>query len=208
MPHELGVPADLDTGCLPTEANIYNLHKKLRDEGIKSGQWKNGTVSVREVAKVTCQEVQKQWSKTDITTILTIDPEKAVKEVCRVVNKAQTLQKLPVHKRKSDFGHEMNCLLDFSVCQHTDTGSCDCTEANKVPEQWRDFLSDQRGKRQQCSFLNHQRLRAATVFHPEVTFEEIEARENEKKSDERKVKEAEMQERAKTKLGEERKLLK
>ena len=197
MPHELGVPADLDSGCLPTKVDIYNLYKKLRDEGIKSGQWKNGTVSLREVAKVTCQEVQKQWSKTDITTIFSEHPEKAVKEVCGVVLQAQKLQKIPVHKRKSDFGHELLCLLDFSVCQHTDTGSCDCTEANKVPEQWREFLSDQRGERQQCSFLNRQRLRAATVFHPEVTPEEIKDRENEKKRQERKVKEAEMQERAK-----------
>ena len=80
MPHELGVPADLDSGCLPTKADIYNLYKKLRDEGIKSGQWKNGTVSLREVAKVTFQEVQKQWSKTDITTIFSEHLEKAVKK--------------------------------------------------------------------------------------------------------------------------------
>ena len=46
------------------------------------------------------------------------------------------------------------------------------------------------------------------VFHPEVTPEEIKNRENEKKRQERKVKEAEMQERAKNKLEEERKALK
>ena len=51
-------------------------------------------------------------------------------------------------------------------------------------------------------------MRGATVFHPEVTPEEIKDRENEKKRQERKVKEAEMQERAKNKLEEERKALK
>ena len=55
----LGVPAALDPGCLPTEAAVYNLHVKLLEDGITSGKWKNGSVSLPEVARETYEEVEK-----------------------------------------------------------------------------------------------------------------------------------------------------
>ena len=65
-----------------------------------------------------------------------------MKDICRVLNEAQKLQKHPVHKRKSDFGNEMYHPLNFFVFQHIDPRLCDCIETNKVLQQGRDFLSD------------------------------------------------------------------
>ena len=68
----LGEPGDLQTGCLPTKKSVYNLYKKILDDMIKSGQWKQGNVKTAEIAKLVSKEVSVQWGKTDIPTLFTI----------------------------------------------------------------------------------------------------------------------------------------
>ena len=53
----LGEPASLDQGCLPTKKSIYNLYKKVWNDGVESGKWINGSVRVCEVMKVVGDEV-------------------------------------------------------------------------------------------------------------------------------------------------------
>ena len=61
----LGEPAALDPGCLPTKKSIYNLYKQVQNDGVKSGKWKNGTMTVADVVEVVSEEVAAQWGKTD-----------------------------------------------------------------------------------------------------------------------------------------------
>ena len=98
----------------------------------------------------------------------------------KVVTKGKVMLKTKATNRKSNFGEEFDTLLDLASCQHVTTESCDCSEENKVPVEWKEFLADQRGSRQLNHTLNKLRLRASTVFHPAVTAEEKEAQEEEK----------------------------
>ena len=147
----LGEPASLDQGCLPTKKSIYNLYKKVWNDGVESGKWINGSVRVCEVMKVVGDEVASQWGKTDIPTLFSSNPTKAKKELMKVVTKGKVMLKTKVTNRKSNFGDEFDTLLDLASCQHVTTESCDCSEENKVPVEWKEFLADQWGSQQ----LNH-----------------------------------------------------
>ena len=196
MTSVLGEPASLDQGCLPTKKSIYNLYKKVWNDGVESGKWINGSVRVCEVMKVVGDEVASQWGKTDIPTLFSSNPTKAKKELMKVVTKGKVMLKTKVTNRKSKFGEEFDTLLDLASCQHVTTESCDCSEENKVPVEWKEFLADQRGSRQLNHTLNKLRLQASTVFHPAVTAEEKEAQEEEKIRKKRQERKAEQQRKA------------
>ena len=95
--------------------------------------------------KVVGDEVASHWGKTDIPTLLTRDPTMAKKELMKVVTKGKVMLKTKVTNRKSNFGEEFDTLLDLASCQHVTTESCDCSEENKVPVEWKEFLADQHG---------------------------------------------------------------
>ena len=118
---------------------------------MESGKWINGRVRLCEVMKVVGDEVASQWGKTDIPTLFSSNPSKAKKELMKVITKGKVLLKTKVINRKSNFGEEFDTLLDLASCQHVTNESCDCSEGNKVPVEWKDFLADQRGSRE----LNH-----------------------------------------------------
>ena len=81
----LGEPAALDPGCLPTKKSIYNLYKKVQNDGVESGKWKNSTMTVADVVEVVSEEVAAQWGETDIPTLFSSDPAKAKRELVNVV---------------------------------------------------------------------------------------------------------------------------
>ena len=151
----IGIPEILDPGCLPTKASIYNYFLKTREDGIKEGRWKHN-VPVIEIINIVEQEVQCQWEKTPIPTLFTTNPQKAKRMISRTVEKAKSLIKIPVKRRKENFGRDMNVLLDLASCQHSEGVTCTCTSSSRVPLMWSSFLQDQRGSCLQGKQLTRQ----------------------------------------------------
>lgn len=198
----LGEPADLDLGCLPKGTAVFNFYKKVRKDGIQEGKWKEGAVTMDEVVKVVTESVGLVWSKTEIPSLCVKDLSAAEKEVSKVVKQGYTLLKIPIPRRKEDFGEKLNCLLDLAVCKHADKQVCDCSAADRVPEAWCEYLADQRGPRKQVGLLNRLRLRESTFSPPTVSAEERKEIEAEKQRREtRRIKEME---REKAKMKSER----
>ena len=208
MAGKLGEPANLDPGCLPRGTDVFNFYKQVRGDGIRQGRWKEGVVTIGEVVTEVTQGVSSLWSKTEIPSLCEKDPAAAEKEICKVVQQGYALLKIPIPRRKSNFGEKLNCLLDLAVCKHKDQQVCDCPAADKVPEGWQEYLADQRGPRKQLALLNRLRLRAATVSHPTVSLEEQEARKREMRSNEKSEIRETKREKARMKAEQENEILK
>ena len=162
----LGEPKTLDTGCLPKKNDVFNFYKKVRSDGILQGKWKEGAVTIGEVARKVLVEICALWCKTPIPSLCDRDPAAAAKEVSKVVKQGRDLLRIPIPRRKSDFGAKFNCLFDLAICKHQSQEDCDSPAADMVPDQWHDYLADQRGPRKQLALLNRLHLRAAASSLP------------------------------------------
>ena len=204
----LGEPAPLFPGCLPTGADIFNFYKKVRSDGIREGRWKEGVVTVPDVVAVVIKGIGDIWAKTEIPNLCERDQAAAVKEVTKIVKQGRALEKIAISKRKSDFGEKLNCLFDLALCKHADQESCTCSAEDKVPGEWCEYLTDQRGPRKQLALLNRLHLRAPTVPRPSVSPQEKEAIEKEKRRKERCLTRVMKMQKAKLRAEQEVKILK
>ena len=183
----LGVPAFLDSGCLPTKASIYNCYLKIREEGVKDGRFKvNSPIS--EICKTVGHDVRAQWEKTTIPTLFTSNPKKASKLISDLVTDVRSLLKTPIDRRSESFGSELEVLLDMAVCHHPNLESCSCSLLEKVPEAWLSFLQDQRGPRLQGKKLTKQSLSLRVADKLTPTEEEKNALQRERKREEKRAK--------------------
>ena len=114
----LGEPKALDTGCLPKKNDVFNFYKKVRSDGILKGKWKEGAVTIGEVAREVLVEICALWCKTPIPSLCERDPAAAAKEVSKVVKQCQDLLRISIPRRKSDFGAKFDCLFDLAICKH------------------------------------------------------------------------------------------
>ena len=89
----LGKPFSLCSGCLPTKVCIYNLYLKMREEGVKSGNWAHN-IPISEVVKTVSECVKDQWDKTEITSVFFTEPVKAERKISEVVMKIKLCSKL------------------------------------------------------------------------------------------------------------------
>ena len=97
----LGVPAFLDSGCLPTKLSIFNHYLRIREEGLKEGRWKVNT-PINNICKVVIEDVKAQWEKTEIPTFFTAHPR-----INDIVTDAKLLLKIPIERRSELFVSEM-----------------------------------------------------------------------------------------------------
>ena len=130
-PVALGVLANLPNGALPTSLSVFNFSLKIRQDLVK----KNGKQNIpnSDIVKTVFSAVKSIWKKTEIPNLCDSDPKKAERKIDFVIKKGKQLKKTPVERRGQDFGSELRSLLDMSLCQHTNSVSCDCPAKNRVP---------------------------------------------------------------------------
>ena len=186
----LGVPAFLDSGCLPTKLSIFNHYLMIREEGLKEGRWKFNT-PISDICKAAIEDVKTQWEKTEIPTFFKSNPRKALRWINDIVTDAKLLLKIPTERRSELFGSEMLVLLDMAVCQHPDLETCCCAAGSRVPAAWMPILQGQRGPRLQVKMLTRQSLSLRNAKKLKLTYEEEEEVKREKKREERQAKEEE-----------------
>jgi hypothetical protein len=99
--------------------------------------------------------VTRQWDKTDIPH--TLKGKDGVRKVVTLLTKCKELKKEKWRVRgevKVFVGEEVKHLFDMSVCHHTSQSICDCAPDNKVPPNWQDYLTDQRGPRSSKALIS------------------------------------------------------
>ena len=158
---------------LPTDTDIVNHTQHLKREKMGLGEWRNNT-PVSEIAKVVADSVCDVWDKTDIPHFGTQNPKWVREKVEKLLSRAKTVLKIPVERRNNvELEGEWSKLFDISLCPHREKKLCNCPNCNtphpelctctggtKVPEGWRDFLWDQREKREQyLSTIDRKRLK-------------------------------------------------
>ena len=146
----LGEAVKLDQGNLPLKSQVFSHYLFLRNQKIEAGEWKQNTplMVAAEAVKV---DVESQWGKTEIPHLLHGKPGDL--RVKRLISKCHKLMQIPNERREADFGKDLDSLFDVAACQHEDMNNCPCPLGKKVPPNWRDYLKDQRGSRQQTKVL-------------------------------------------------------
>ena len=192
----LGVPAFLESGCLPTKSSIYNHYLRIREDDVKEGRWKvNSPIS--EICKTVSDDVWAQWEKTTIPTLFSSNPKQASKIISYLITEARSLLETPLSHKKEVFGSEQKVLLDMVVCKHSYLEFCNCKASEKVPKPWFSFLQDQWGPRLQGSKLTKHSLSLRTADNLTLTEDEKVAIDSERKREERQSKYVEQEKRAK-----------
>ena len=168
-----GLPQEIDTNFLPTENDIVCHTQYLKKEKINSGEWKHNT-PVSEIARVVANDVCSVWDKTDIPHFGKLTPKYVREKIEKILNKAKGVLKIPLERRNNvDLEAEWSKLFDISLCSHREKILCECPSCvtphpeictcavdTRVPDSWRNFLWDQRGKRQQClSTIDRQKVK-------------------------------------------------
>lgn len=152
----LGFLEDLPEGSLPTSLSIFNFSLKACQNLKKETGRQN--IPNNDIVTAVFSEVKVIWGKTDIPNLCDSDPHKVKKKIDQAIQKGRKLRSMKIERRGPDFGNELRHLLDLSLCQHPDSGSCNCPAASKVPAAWRSFLLDQRGPRLQGGQLSRSSL--------------------------------------------------
>ena len=197
---ELGTPARMDPGNLPTCQQVFSHYLYLRSENIGTGEWKINVPQLTVVREV-MNDVLAQWGKTPIPHEKNEKYRLLEKKITNIVKKCQQMMKKPVERRGTGYGQELNQLFDISLCNHKDFQDCNCDPVNQVPPNWREFLLDQRSDRQ-SKVLYSERVQSLRGGVRDLTVEEKEAQEKRRMSDEAKVKKHQSLEKRKRKAAE------
>ena len=167
----LGEAVKLDQGNLPLKSQVFSHYLFLRNQKIEEGEWRQNT-PLMVAAEAVKADVESQWGKTEIPHLLHGKPGDL--RVSRLISKCQKLMQIPHERRESDFGKDLDSLFDVAACQHEDMNSCPCPLGKKVPPNWRDYLKDQRGSRQQARLLLSDRAFSLRGGIRDLTLEEKE----------------------------------
>lgn len=167
----LGEAVKLDQGNLPLKSQVFSHYLFLRNQKIAEGEWRQNT-PLMVAAEAVKADVESQWGKTQIPHLLHGRPGDL--RVSRLISKCQKLMQIAHERRQADFGKDLNSLFDVAACQHEDMNSCPCPLDKKVPPNWRDYLKDQRGGRQQTRLLLSDRACSLRGGIRDLTLEEKE----------------------------------
>ena len=154
-----GFPSDFLGNVLPKDKEVVSHAHFLRRQNTNLGVWKQNTPD-SVVAKAVTRDIFAIWSRTEIPCYGTTCVEDRVE---RLLGRAKKVLKVPAERRnESELAQTYGSLFDISLCPHKELKlcdcpnchsphpqRCDCSPESKVPEQWRDFLWDQRGPRLQ-----------------------------------------------------------
>ena len=99
------------------------------------------------VASAVTDSVSDIWNKTKIPTQCSYMKRFVAQKVKKLLDECKSLLKLPKERREQKvLEHNLNVLFDISSCKHG-FEACDCPKDKKVPQIWKDFLSDQQSDR-------------------------------------------------------------
>ena len=154
-----GYPCQFLGNVLPKDSDVVSHAHFLRRHNTGIGVWKQNT-PIKVVAEAVTRDLLDIWDKTDIPCFGT----PVVKDrVERLLLRSKKPLQVPNDRRDEvELAHLWGGLFDISICPHRDLKVCDCPTCHtphpqkcdcpletSVPEQWVDFLFDQRGPRQQ-----------------------------------------------------------
>ena len=155
-----GFPSEFVGNVFPRDNEVVSHAQFLRRKNTSLGIWKQNTPD-NVVSKVVADNICAIWNKTEIPQI---DSKSVENKVERILARAKKVLKLDQSRRnESELAKIWGGLFDISRCPHRELKLCDCPNCDtphpplcdcslesKVPEDWKDFLWDQRSSRQQC----------------------------------------------------------
>ena len=157
--YAFGYPCEFLGNVLPRDKEVVSHAHFLRRQNTSLGVWKQNTPD-KLVAKTVTSDLFAVWQKTEIPCYgITIVEDR----VERLLGRAKNVLKVKPEKRnEAELAEIWGGLFDISLCPHRELKLCDCPNCisphpqqcdcsceNKIPENWKDFLWDQRGSRQQ-----------------------------------------------------------
>ena len=107
----------------------------------------HATARTNFLVKVSCvrDDVVYIWERTGIAHGLV--GREGERRMSTLLTYCKNIFKVPVARRKADFGKELQVLFDVALCQHSADETCKCDSSIQIVPVWRAFLADQRGPR-------------------------------------------------------------
>ena len=147
----LNQPVKLKEDVLPTELEIYKHYLYLNTDKLKTGEWTTNTPLTKKV-ELLMSDVSALWYKTDL-----LAGSQGVRRIMALITRCKKMNKVAMEKRGEMFAQDLNVLFDVAYCKHEEV-ICSCSKADQVPPTWKEFLNDQRGKRQMVGVLSDRSL--------------------------------------------------
>ena len=182
-----GFPSKLSQSQLPTKINLFCHSQFLRREKIASGEWLQN-VSLNNVAKAVANDCAGIWNLTGIPHQYTFMEHYILQKIKVIIEEGNKLKKIPKNRRHAT-DETGDTLFDIAACQHPGDTVCDCPKDKKVPDEWKEFLNDQRNSR--SIFLGEIDRVATEQNITDVELEEekkVKKEKKDEKDEERRVK--------------------